>query len=153
MSKRFDYAVPAVLAAALVFPPAASTVAADEPPILHLRAFAVDLNNRVRTNTIDIAIERWSTPEETAKLKAVLVEKGPDKLLSALQDVKPRCGYARTSTSLGWDTSTSRRKSCFPTAGGRSSSGATVLSASGRRATRRRRTRSRSRTTSASPSG
>ena len=31
------------------------------------------------------------------------MEKGGDKLLSALQKVKPRCGYARTSTSLGWD--------------------------------------------------
>ena len=33
----------------------------------------------------------------------MFVEKGEDKLLSALQKVKPRCGYARTSTSLGWD--------------------------------------------------
>ena len=31
------------------------------------------------------------------------MEKGGDKLLSALQKVKPRCGYARTSNSLGWD--------------------------------------------------
>jgi hypothetical protein len=97
------YAVPFALAAALVVPITASTTAADEPPVLRLRAFAVDLNNRVRTNTIDIVIERWSTPEEAANLKAVLVEKGDDKLLSALQKVKPRCGYARTSTSLGWD--------------------------------------------------
>jgi hypothetical protein len=82
---------------------ATPTRAADEAPILRLRAFAVDLNDRVRTNTIDIVIERWSKPEETASLKAVLVEKGGDKLLSALQKVKPRCGYARTSTSLGWD--------------------------------------------------
>jgi len=97
------YAVPLALAAALVVPLAASTAVADEPPILRLRAFAVDLNNRVRTDTIDIVIERWSSPEETANLKAVLVEKGADKLLSTLQKVKPRCGYARTSTSLGWD--------------------------------------------------
>src|SRR5512140_3502018 len=76
---------------------------AAEPEILRLRANAVDLNNRVRTNSIDIVIERWSTPEETANLKAVLVEKGGDGLLSTLQKVKPRCGYVRTSTSLGWD--------------------------------------------------
>ena len=91
------------LAAALVVPLTASTAVAGEPEILRLTGFALDLNNRVKTNTIDIVIERWSTPEETSNLKAVLVEKGGDKLLSALQKVKPRCGYARTSTSLGWD--------------------------------------------------
>jgi hypothetical protein len=100
--------VPAAVAAALVLPFAASAALAAEPEILRLRAFAVDLNNRVTTNTIDIVIERWSTPEETAKLKAVLVEKGGNQLLSALQKVKPRCGYVRTSTSLGWDISYAR---------------------------------------------
>lgn len=100
--KALRNALPLALAAALVVPLAASNAMAAEP-ILRLRAFAVDLNNRVRTNSIDIVIERWSTPEETSKLKAVLVESGSDKLLSALQKVKPRCGYARTSTSLGWD--------------------------------------------------
>jgi hypothetical protein len=60
-------------------------------------------SNGARTATVDIVIERWSTPEEAAKLKAVLVESGADKLLSALQKTKPRCGYVRTSTSLGWD--------------------------------------------------
>jgi hypothetical protein len=91
-----------LLAASAVSTGPTATEAA-EPKLLHLRAFAVDLNNRPRTETIDIVIERWSTPEEIAGLKAVLVEKGGDKLLSALQKVKPRCGYARTSSSLGWD--------------------------------------------------
>ena len=104
LMKALRYAVPLAIAAALSIPIAPSSAVAEETPqILRLRAFAIDLNNRVRTNTIDIVIERWSTPEETANLKAVLVEKGGDKLLSALQKVKPRCGYARTSTSLGWD--------------------------------------------------
>jgi hypothetical protein len=76
---------------------------AAEPEILRLRANSVDLNNRVRTESLDIVVERWSTPEEAAKLKAVLVEKGGDKLLDTLQKVKPRCGYVKTSTSLGWD--------------------------------------------------
>jgi len=88
------------LGAALVVPFAAS---AGEPEILRLTAFTVNLNNAVRTNSIDIVIERWSTPEETSNLKAILVESGDDKLLSALQKIKPRCGFARTSTSLGWD--------------------------------------------------
>jgi hypothetical protein len=92
----------AIATAALASLASAPAVAA-EPEILRLRANAVDLNNRVRTSSLDIVIERWSTPEETANLKAILVEKGADKLLDALQKIKPRCGFARTSTSLGWD--------------------------------------------------
>lgn len=96
-------AVSLAFVVALVLPLAASTASAKDEAILRLRAFAINMNNSVRTGTIDIVIERWSTPEETASLKDVLVEKGDDKLLSALQKTKPRCGYARTSTSLGWD--------------------------------------------------
>ncbi len=95
-------AVSLALGAVLVFSLTASTPPR-RTPILRLRAFAVNLNNRARTNTIDIVIERWSTPEEASNLKAVLLEKGDDKLLSALQKTKPRCGFVRTSTSLGWD--------------------------------------------------
>ena len=96
-------AVSLALGAALVVPLAASTAAATEPEALRLRAFAVDLNTSARTNTLDIVVERWSTPEETSKLKDVFLERGDDKLLSALQKTKPRCGFVRTSTSLGWD--------------------------------------------------
>ena len=102
-SKAIGIAVSVALAAALVVPLVASTASAKEQEILRLRAFAINMNNGARTGTIDIVIERWSTPEETASLKATLVEKGDDKLLSALQKVKPRCGFARTSNSLGWD--------------------------------------------------
>jgi hypothetical protein len=90
------------LGAALALSLAASPVFAKDPEVLRLRAFAVDLNNRAKTNTLDIVIERWSTPEEARNLRAVFVEGGADKLLSAVQKVKPRCGF-RTSTSLGWD--------------------------------------------------
>jgi hypothetical protein len=89
--------------AALLVCLAASSVGAKDEAILRLTAVALDVNNRARMGTVDIVIERWSTPEETSNLKAVLLEKGEDKLLSTLQKVKPRCGYARTSTSLGWD--------------------------------------------------
>jgi hypothetical protein len=89
------------LAVAATLAAAAPARAAD--PILRLRANALDLNDRARTEVIDIVIERWSTAEETARLKGVLVEKGGDDLLSALQKTRPRCGYVRTSTSLGWD--------------------------------------------------
>ena len=91
------------LLALAVLAMAAPLATAEEPEPLRLRAFAVNMNSSVRTRTIDIVIERWSTPEEAANLKAVFVETGADKLLSALQRVKPRCGYVRTSNSLGWD--------------------------------------------------
>ena len=103
MSRKLRVAASAALGAALVTFLFASTAAAKDEPILRLRAFAVDLNNLARTDTIQIVIERWSSPEETQNLKAVLLERGEDKLLSALQKTKPRCGYVRTSTSLGWD--------------------------------------------------
>jgi hypothetical protein len=87
---------------------ATPSVFAKEPEVLRLNAFAIDTNSGTRTATIDIVIERWSTPEEASNLRAVLVEKGDDKLLSALQKIKPRCGYVRTSTSLGWDINYAR---------------------------------------------
>jgi hypothetical protein len=91
------------VAVGLALPMAASTAAAKDEAVLRLRAWAVNLNNAVRTNSIDIVIERWSTPEEIEKLRGILIEKGGSDLLPALQKVKPRCGYARTSNSLGWD--------------------------------------------------
>jgi len=101
-SNAIGSAVSLALAAALVVPLVASTTSAKDEEILRLRAFAIDMNN-ARTGTIDIVIERWSTPEEAASLRATLIEKGDEKLLSALQKVKPRCGFARTSSSLGWN--------------------------------------------------
>jgi len=107
-SRMVHTAVSVAFGAALVVPLTSSTAVAKEVELLRLRAFAVDLNNGARTGTIDIVIERWSTPEEASNLKAVFLEKGQDKLLSTLQKVKPRCGFARTSTSLGWDISFAR---------------------------------------------
>jgi hypothetical protein len=90
-------------AGALAISLTAPSAFAKEPEVLRLTAFAIDTNNRARTATIDIVVERWSTPEEAASLRDTLVEKGDEKLLSALQKIKPRCGYVKTSTSLGWD--------------------------------------------------
>jgi hypothetical protein len=72
---------------------------------LRLRAFAVNMNTpaRTRTGTIDINIERWSTPEEAARLRDILVEKGQDSLLEALQKMKPRAGSIQRTGQLGWD--------------------------------------------------
>jgi hypothetical protein len=54
--------------------------------------------------TLDIAIERWTSDTEFAKLKDTLVEKGGASLLNELQNVKPRVGYIRrTGGGIGWD--------------------------------------------------
>jgi hypothetical protein len=76
-----------------------------EKPVLSLRAFAVNMSGvaSARAGTIDIVIERWSTDEERQKLRDALIEKGPSALLSALQSIRPRAGFVRTSTNLGWD--------------------------------------------------
>jgi hypothetical protein len=91
------------LAVVLACAMAAPLAAAKDKEVLRLRAFAVDLNNGARTGTVDIVVERWSTPEEESKLKSVFVEQGREKLLTALQKVRPRCGFVRGSNTLGWD--------------------------------------------------
>jgi hypothetical protein len=54
------------------------------------------------SGTVIIGIDRWSTREERAKLLTVLVQKGPEQLLSTLQD-SPKVGYFRLSNSLAVD--------------------------------------------------
>jgi len=100
--RRLSLAIlPLAVAAAWV----ASPALADKTPALSLRAFAVNMSGPapVQAGTLDIVIERWSTDAEQERLHNTLVEKGSDGLLAALQKIKPRAGYIRTSTSLGWD--------------------------------------------------
>jgi len=92
----------AALALILATPPPAP--AAD--PLVSMSAFAVNMSGvgrQGRAQTLQISIERWSTDEERAMLIDTLVEKSSDKLLDALQKIKPRVGFIRTTTSLGWD--------------------------------------------------
>jgi hypothetical protein len=84
---------------------------AQDSPVT-FRATAVNTSDvgRQAMDTLDIAIERWTTDAEFAKLKDALVEKGSDSLLSELQNVKPRVGYIRrTGGGLGWDLRYARR--------------------------------------------
>lgn len=78
---------------------------APAPTPLRMTAFAVNLSGvgAARPQTLQIVIDRWSSDEERKKLIDTLVEKGPEKLLDVVQDIKPRAGYIRTTTSLGWD--------------------------------------------------
>ena len=57
---------------------------------------------------VQIEIERWSTTAERESLvvlagQTTKVAQGQDKLLHALQEMKPRTGFIRTPNSLGWD--------------------------------------------------
>src|SRR3954452_5769629 len=76
-------------------------------------ANAVNMNRGAAGN-IEIVVERWSTDADRDKLMSVMMNKGPDKLLDALQDM-PRMGYFRTPDSVGWDIHFARRT---PTAEG-----------------------------------
>ena len=98
---------------ALATLPASAPAAA---PVLRLNAIAVNMSGvgRTQAQTLTIVIERWSSDQERQKLLDVLIEKDADRLLDALQKVKPRAGYIRTNTSLGWDISLRARRSCPP---------------------------------------
>ncbi|MGB5675475.1 MAG: hypothetical protein WBO43_13095 [Gemmatimonadota bacterium] len=93
---------------ALVMPMLVSTTAAKDKTILFLDCFAVQMDGG-RTGSIEIGIERWSEPGELDTLKTVLVEQGTDKLLKAVQKLKPRAGFVRTPNSLGWDVHFARQ--------------------------------------------
>jgi hypothetical protein len=108
--------VPALLSMPALLVVAAAGLApaarADEP-LVRLRAVAVDMsggNAASRADTIEIAIERWTTDEEHQRLHDILVEREPEQLMAALQKIRPRVGFIRTSTSLGWDIQYAREK-------------------------------------------
>ena len=108
------YKTPSIVTFALVVAvgAAASLTSAADKAVLRLRAFAVNMSGAggPRTGTLEITIERWSTDAEREKLRGLLIEKGSDALLRALQGIKPRAGYIRGSTSLGWDVQYAREQ-------------------------------------------
>ncbi len=87
---------------ALILFLAGGAMIAAPKPIESFRAFAVALGTG-KAGVIDIDIYRWSTDEEREALLTTLVEFGPDKLLDALEKIRPPVGYIRTPTSLGYD--------------------------------------------------
>jgi hypothetical protein len=79
---------------------------------LRMRAFAISMGTMAtgKSATMDISITRWSTDAERKLLITTFLEKGPDKLLSVLQDQKD-CGFVRipgwtgpdpNSVRMGW---------------------------------------------------
>ena len=88
----------------------AASVSAQEPSLpLRLSAFAVNMSNvgRPGASRVDITINRWSTDAERQGLLTTFFEKGPEKLLDALQDSKS-VGRISTPGTLGWDLRAAR---------------------------------------------
>jgi hypothetical protein len=56
-----------------------------------------------KAGVVDITISRWSTDEEREMLLTTLQEFGQDKLLAALEKIRPPVGYMRTPNSIGYD--------------------------------------------------
>jgi hypothetical protein len=70
-------------------------------------AAAMDTNRGV-AGSVEIQVDRWSTDADRDRLMRVLLDKGPDKLLDVLQDLKP-VGSIRTPGSLAYDLRFARR--------------------------------------------
>lgn len=90
-----------VVAAAL--PLAAQTMGTPE----RFGATAINTNTGSAGNIV-IVVDRWSTDAERDKLMSIMFDKGPEKLLDALQDA-PRKGYFQAPGNLGWDIHFARR--------------------------------------------
>ena len=68
-------------------------------------ALAVNMDStvgRTGAQTVEIAVDRWSTEAQRDRLLQVLQTEGPEELLSALQAI-PRVGFIRTPDSLGYE--------------------------------------------------
>jgi hypothetical protein len=102
LRSRLAASVLAVAAAA----PVPARAQSDDPGLPEtFTAFAVNMSGvgRSRAGTVDFTVERWSTDAERDKLRDTLVERGPDKLMDVLQDIKPRTGFIRGPNTIGWD--------------------------------------------------
>lgn len=91
-----------ILTAFLFLAGAAATTARDEKPIETFTAFAAALGTG-QTAIVRIDIFRWSTDEERERLLTTLQEFGPDKLVDALEKIRPPVGTIRTASSLAYD--------------------------------------------------
>jgi len=90
---------------ALAFrPPVNASMRQDNSVPARFTATATNLDPTVRLTAtlVDFTVTRWSTDAERQRLLSVLVDKGQDKLLRALQDI-PRVGTMKTPDTLSYD--------------------------------------------------
>ena len=107
MPRPFRYATLAIAAissaALLALGASAQTMGSPE----RYSAVAMNINNG-RAGNIDITVNRWSTDKQRDALMAVATQKGPEKLLDALQDL-PVMGHFGAPGSLSWDIHFARK--------------------------------------------
>ena len=101
MKRMFGRMALAVTAGSfLLFAPLAASPQIDDAPA-RFTAAAVDMN-RGAAGTVEFVVNRWSSDADRDRLMQVMFDKGPEKLLEALQDM-PRMGYIRNPGSVGWE--------------------------------------------------
>lgn len=96
-----------VLIAAMVLTGVSTLAQAPEKSGLPERftAYAVSLGgprSEGVATTVEITIDRWSTPEESQRLSKALTGQGPDAMLDVLRDLKP-VGSINTPGNLAYD--------------------------------------------------
>ncbi len=79
-----------------------------QQPIARFQCFAASLGTGA-TGVVDITLYRFSTDQEREMLLTTLQEFGEDRLLDALQKIRPPVGYMRTPNTLGYDLYFARR--------------------------------------------
>jgi hypothetical protein len=109
---RMSYFVLCAAALAALWTTASTAQEPSKDAPLRFEAVAVNTSNvgRQGLTQVEIAIERWTSDDEFARLRDALVEKGPEDLLSQIQKIKPRAGYIRASGGLGWDIQYARKR-------------------------------------------
>jgi hypothetical protein len=107
MSRPFRSATFAVaaLASAVMLTLAASAQTMGTPERYTASAFNI---NNGSAGTIDITVNRWSSDKDRDALMKVAIEKGPEKLLDALQDL-PAVGHFGAPGHLSWDLHFARK--------------------------------------------
>lgn len=104
----------AIISSAAVLTIAASAQTMGTPE--KYTASAININNGQAGN-IDITVNRWSNDKQRDALMAVMLTKGPEQLLDALQDL-PAVGHFGAPGNLSWDIHFAR-KSMLPEGGER----------------------------------
>jgi hypothetical protein len=112
VSRKYSTALAVIAVAAFSVLGSAQTMGSPE----RYRANAVNLDVGAQ-GLIDITVERWSTDAERDKLMSVLLDRGPEKLLDVLQDMK-HVGYFNSPGNLRWDLKFAR-KVALPDGGAR----------------------------------
>ena len=93
-----------MIVAAVAARAAAPARAGAGEPVERFSAFAVDLGGPygAATALLQIRVDRWSTPQEIARLQSIFTETGSEALLDAVREA-PKVGSVRTTHSLGHD--------------------------------------------------